>query len=76
MMIAKAAAALEPALIPMMSGLARGLRSMVWKVTPASPKLRPATTASTVRGSLNRPTVKVAPATSCPKTTPSTSAGV
>ncbi len=74
-MMAKAAAALAPELMPMMSGLASGLRSIVWKVMPPSPKQMPATTARTARGSLRRPTVKFAPATSCPRTTRSTSAG-
>ena len=73
MTIAKTAAAPAPELIPMMSGLASGLRSMVWKVTPARPKLIPATTASTARGSRSRPTVKEAPGTSWPRTTRQTS---
>ncbi len=38
------AAALAPELMPMMSGEASGLRSIVWKVTPASPKAAPART--------------------------------
>ena len=73
--MAKAAAALAPALIPTMSGLARGLRSMVWNVTPPRPKHSPTTVASTARGSRRRPTVKVAPGTSWPRTTRTTSAG-
>lgn len=74
--IPKAAAALAPEEIPMMSGLASGLRSMVWKVTPPRPKLAPHTTASTTRGSRSSPTVNDAPGTSRPRITPHTSAGV
>ncbi len=73
--IAMAAAALAPELMPMMSGLASGLRSIVWKVTPASPKLNPATTARTARGSRSRPTVKEAPGTCSPRITRQTSPG-
>ena len=36
----------------MMSGLASGLRSVVWKSPPATPKATPVSTASTARGSL------------------------
>lgn len=49
--IAMAAAALAPELMPMMSGLASGLRSIVWKVTLTRPKANPAVTARTARGS-------------------------
>ena len=73
--MAKAAAALAPELMPMTSGLASGLRSIVWKVTPARPKQSPATTASAARGSRSRPTVKDAPGTSSPSTTRGTSPG-
>ena len=59
----------------MMSGLASGLRSIVWKVTPPSPKLSPARIARTARGSRSRPTVKEAPGTSSPRTTRSDVAG-
>ncbi len=38
------AAALAPELMPMTSGDARGLRSMIWNVTPATPKQTPAST--------------------------------
>lgn len=73
--MAMAAAALAPELMPMMSGLASGLRSIVWKVTPARPKLNPATRARTARGSRSRPTVNDAPGTCSPRTTRSTSPG-
>ena len=46
------AAALAPRLTPTMSGLASGLRSVVWKIAPPTPKARPTSTASTARGSL------------------------
>ena len=59
--MANAAAALAPELMPMMSGLASGLRSIVWNVTPPSPKQSPAAIASTARGRRSRPTVKEAP---------------
>ena len=49
--MATKAAALAPEVMPMTSGAASGLRSIVWKVTPARPKLRPATTAMTAGGS-------------------------
>ena len=71
----KAAAALAPEEMPMMSGLASGLRSMVWKVTPPSPKHAPASTASTARGRRSVPTVKLAPWTCCPRSTARTSPG-
>ena len=58
------AAALAPEVIPMTSGLARGLRSMVWKVTPATPNATPARTPVSVRGIRSVPTVKDAPGTS------------
>ncbi len=34
-------------------GLASGLRSVVWKIAPPTPKARPTSTASTARGSLD-----------------------
>ena len=57
----------------MMSGLASGLRSIVWKVTPARPKLSPTRTARTARGSRSRPTVNDAPGTVSPMSTRQTS---
>ena len=48
----------------MTSGLARGLRSIVWNVTPPIPKQAPVTSAVTALGSRNGPTVKLAPSTS------------
>ena len=47
------AAALAPRLTPTMSGLASGLRSVVWKMAPPTPKATPTSTASTARGSLD-----------------------
>ena len=55
------AAALAPELMPMMSGDASGLRSIVWKVTPAMPNAKPASSPSAARGSRSSPTVKDAP---------------
>ena len=51
--IADTAAALAPRLTPTMSGLASGLRSVVWKIAPPIPKAVPTSTASTARGSLD-----------------------
>lgn len=62
-MMANTAAADAPELMPMMSGLARGLRSIVWKVTPPRPKHSPTRTARTARGSRSLPTVNDAPGT-------------
>jgi hypothetical protein len=36
----------------MMSGLASGLRKLVWRIAPPTPKATPTSTASTARGSL------------------------
>ncbi len=69
------AAALAPELMPMMSGEARGFRSMDWKVTPATPKAKPARRPSVARGSRSSPTVKDAPGTVWPRMTWMTSTG-
>ena len=39
--MANTAAALAPTLTPMMSGLASGLRNVVWKMAPLTPKAMP-----------------------------------
>ena len=57
------AAALAPVLIPMTSGLARALRSIVWNTTPPIPKQSPVNSAVAARGSRSSPTVKDAPGT-------------
>ena len=67
------AAALAPAEIPMMSGLASGLRSMVWKAAPAAPKASPASRPARARGSRSVPIAKEAPLTCSPDSTRSTS---
>ena len=67
------AAALAPDVMPITSGLARGFRSIVWKVDPATPKAMPARTPVSARGNRNVPTVKDAPCTCCPKRTATTS---
>ena len=46
----KTAAALEPEVIPMTFGFARGLRSIVWKVFPAMPKANPAKRPASILG--------------------------
>lgn len=72
-MMATTAAALAPAVIPMMSGLASGLRTSVWKIAPESPNATPTHTAVTVRGRRRSHTTKVAPSMSAPPTTRRTS---
>ncbi|MNI85679.1 hypothetical protein D3C73_1426960 [compost metagenome] len=47
--------------MPMMSGLASGLRSMVWNRAPARPKAMPIMVPTTARGSLCSITMKLAP---------------
>ena len=42
-----------PVLKPMRSGDPRGLRVMVWKTAPATPRARPATSPSRIRGSFH-----------------------
>ena len=44
------AAALAPASMPMMSGLASGLRATLWKMAPEMPKPAPTRTAVIARG--------------------------
>ena len=60
------AAALAPWLTPMTSGLASGLRSVVWKMAPLTPKADPTSTASTARGSLVSISTYDAPGISAP----------
>ena len=67
--MATTADALAPEEIPMMSGEASGLRSIVWNVAPARPNAVPARTAVTVRGSRSSPTVNDAPGTVSPRIT-------
>ncbi|WKK73134.1 hypothetical protein Q0F99_10025 [Rathayibacter oskolensis] len=73
--MATTAAALAPEVMPMMSGLARALRSIVWKITPPIPKPMPTRTAVIVRGRRRVPMVKEAPGTVSPSSTRSTSSG-
>ena len=70
------AAAEAPELIPMMSGLASGLRSIVWKVMPAIPNAAPARAPTSARGSRSTLTVNEAPGTCSPRSTRMTSAGL
>ncbi|KZX22133.1 hypothetical protein ACH61_00700 [Rathayibacter tanaceti] len=67
--MATTAAALAPEVMPMMSGLASALRSIVWKITPPIPNPTPTSTAVIVRGRRRVPTVKEAPGTLSPRTT-------
>ena len=48
------AAAAAPALMPMMSGLASGLRAMRWKIAPDSPKAAPTSSGGEARGQPQR----------------------
>src|SRR6478609_1671303 len=57
-------AADAPTLMPMMSGLASGLRKVVWNIAPAAPNARPARSPSRARGSLASMTMKEAPGAS------------
>ena len=50
----------------MMSGLASGLRSVVWKIAPPTPNAAPTSTPSTARGSLTSITMYDAPGISSP----------
>ncbi len=50
--MANTAAALAPMLTPTMSGLASGLRRIVWKIAPPTPNAAPTRIPSTARGSL------------------------
>ena len=50
----------------MMSGLASGLRSVVWKIAPPTPNATPTRTPSTARGSLLSIRMKDAPGISSP----------
>ncbi len=59
----KTAAALAPDVMPMMSGEASGLRSMVWKTQPPIPKAAPVSRPRATRGIRSSPTVKEAPGT-------------
>ena len=47
--------------MPITSGLASGLRSIVWKSPPESPKAMPIMAPMTARGSLASITMKLAP---------------
>ena len=50
MRIATTAQALAPEVMPMMSGLASGLRTMDWKMAPEIPKQTPTATPMSARG--------------------------
>ena len=51
-------AALAPEVMPMMSGLASGLRTMVWKIAPDMPKATPTSSPMSARGSRSSLTMK------------------
>ena len=74
--MAKTAEAEGPEVMPMMSGLASWLRSIVWEVVPAIPKAIPASSPMIARGSRISPTSKEAPGTMSPESTASTSSGL
>jgi hypothetical protein len=56
--IVSTAQAAAPAVMPMMSGLASGLRAMRWKIAPERPKAAPTRTAAKPRGSRRVRTTK------------------
>ena len=58
------AAADAPRLTPMMSGLANGLRRVVWNIAPAAPNAMPASAPSRALGSLASMTMNAAPGAS------------
>lgn len=61
---AMTAAADAPRLMPMMSGLASGLRRVVWNIAPAAPNASPARSPIRARGALASMTMKEAPGAS------------
>lgn len=63
------AAKLEPEVIPIISGLARGFCKIFWKVLPDIPKARPHKSPAIVRGSLRDIIVK-APSSVVPSILP------
>ena len=71
--IATTAAALEPLVTPMTSGLASWLRSIVWEARPPMPRAAPARRAMRTRGSRSSPIAKAAPGASRPVRTAKTS---
>ena len=60
------AVTLAPDVMPMTSGLAKGLRSIVWNVLPATPKANPTSAPASRRGSRTSHTAYVAPSMSAP----------
>ena len=65
--MAKTAAAPAPASMPMMSGLANGLRARLWKMEPETPKAAPTSRPVRARGRRSVRTMK--PASSLPAPT-------
>ena len=57
----KTAATLDPDVTPIISGLARGFLSIVWKVLPAMPKAIPTKSAESILGKRRVAMAKVAP---------------
>ena len=66
MMIASTAAALAPVVMPTISGLASGLRRMVWKITPESPNAAPERSPAITRGRRTPSTMKSFAASALP----------
>ena len=60
-MIAATAAVEAPMVMPMISGLANGLRSTPWNSVPATPNAAPASSATSARGSRTPSTMKSMP---------------
>ncbi len=67
------AAALAPASIPMMSGLASGLRARLWKMAPEIPNPAPTSTAVRARGRRSVRTMNSASSVPTPRTAGMTS---
>ena len=71
--IMNTAAALAPDVMPMMSGLASGLRARLWKMAPERPKATPTSRPVRARGSRRVRTMKSASSLPKPKMAGTTS---
>jgi hypothetical protein len=67
MRMPNATATLAPPLMPMMSGLASGLRRRVWKTAPAIPNAAPTSSPSTIGGRRSRKSTKESLGSPCPR---------
>jgi len=70
--IQNTAAALEPEVMPIISGLAKGFLSIVWNVFPAMPNAIPTSNPESILGNRNVPMAKEAPCICSPERTRTT----